>query len=357
MSARAEYERTAALNGMPVRLFVSCGHSDDYLELVLADGAGSDSHVLDSLVEGPTATGHHDLDVRLAAGEPPTVSVLAMYTSDEVARSQPPEARVEGILRALARKQPGLDFGGLLPKPAVPAQTAPTTPSDVSVSVPVAPRDATEETAEVTASATCNVDQCQTQAPPERLPVTLFDRAGNLAARGEVHRALYLVDETLRRDPHDKDAWALREELMLLEARERRRQRVPDEAQAQLEVGFSYLTLGCDALATAALAEAARLKPNLYLAQVMLGVAHHHQKQAKLAKVCYERASRVRPRERTPRELLHALACGLPPPRPVEQRPPVLAKLRELGVGWEATTVPGLAVAPAPAEFARQAVA
>jgi hypothetical protein len=73
--------------------------------------------------------------------------------------------------------------------------------------------------------------------------------------------------------------------------------------------------------------------------------------------VCYERASRLKPRERTPRELLRTLACGLPPPRPVEQRPPVLAKLRELGVGWEATSVPGLAVAAAPAAFAREAVA
>lgn len=142
-------------------------------------------------------------------------------------------------------------------------------------------------------------------------------------------RALQAVDDLLRQNPSDVGARRLREEIRLLGKRESRRQCEPENAQAQLEVGFSYLVLACYSDAIEALREAVRLDPGLFIAQVVLGVAYHHQKQTDEARRCYEQAIRLEPTNRVCRDLLRALLRGELPPMPIENRPDVRAAAKE----------------------------
>jgi tetratricopeptide (TPR) repeat protein len=150
--------------------------------------------------------------------------------------------------------------------------------------------------------------------------------------KGYWEKALRAVEGALRQDPTDRAAWQLREELMLLEEREARRHCEPKSAQAQLEVGFSYLALGCDGEAMEALREAVRLDPDLFVAHVVLGIAYHHQKQTDDARRCYEQAIRLQPANEVCHDLLRSLLCGELPPMPVEDRPDVRARADQAGI-------------------------
>ena len=77
--------------------------------------------------------------------------------------------------------------------------------------------------------------------------------------------ALQVVEDVLRQDPTNVGAQRLREQLVLLGKRERRLRHDPSNAQAQLEVGFSYFALACYPEAIEALSEAARLNPDLFM--------------------------------------------------------------------------------------------
>ena len=159
--------------------------------------------------------------------------------------------------------------------------------------------------------------------------MTLRDRLEPTMRKGDWDRARRMVEAVLRKDPIDLEARALREQMILLEERERRRRLEPLSAQAQCEAGFSYLTLGCDVQAMEAFREALRLEPELFLARVLLGVAYHHQQWTNEARCCYEDALRLQPTNETCRNLLRALLRGEPPPMPVEDRPDVLAWARQ----------------------------
>jgi hypothetical protein len=343
MSGRVELERSVILAGEPVQLFASCGSQDDYVELVLPESPELEARTrrrLTLLHEGTTA---ELLDVRFSDDRPTTVSILALYAGAAFSdwRSRPYPDRLAGVLAHLAAVEPGFDFGELLPVGPLAVKAAPVAEPlcPAAVADPVAETSAASGPVDELAAARAvpRVDAVPTadhrDSSRSRSAVDYLGRAGELAARGRVHKALRAVEDALRQNSADREAWALREELQLLERRERRRQREPKNAQAQLEVGFSYLTFGSDGEAIAALREAARLDSNFYLAHLILGIALHHGKRVREAQVCYERAARLRPLEEAPRELLRSLRRGLPPFRPVEDRPWLKARLSEFGFG------------------------
>jgi hypothetical protein len=298
---RVEYEQSITVVGGPGRLLVSSGPSDDYLELILPGNQSGSTEMMVRIEALSGATGGQRFDVRVATGEPPTVSVLVNY-ADALRMTRPYPERVREVMDALAGAAPDLCFGtSTLPSPLA-AQAAGS--------------------------------QAGGRRPKEPGRVflgaarLLTDECGYLALRVRVHIALHTVEEVLRQNPSNSKAWQMREDLVLLERRERRRQREPGSSQAQFEVGFSYLSLGCDDDAISALTQAVRLDPSLYLGHVILGIAHHHLCQFEQARVCYERAGRLRPGDKTPPDLLTCLDKGDPPPIPVEDRPGVRERMR-----------------------------
>jgi len=371
MSRRVEFEKPIAVAGEPGRIYVSCGRQDDYLELALPDGAAARAVVRDRLaaIAGDPTCDH--LDVRFEAGSPATVSILALYVGAEHAAQQalPYEHRLASLLFRLAQAEPTLDFGDLLPERPPAAASAEPAPVGAPASAePARPTPAIAEplaSSEPAALGRLDLDAASPAAGVEQAPATsspgvepqglaeaavsavrpaeagsaaapvqapraadLLSRAGYLATHGRLHKARRAVEDALREDPTNPDAWRLQQELIRLEAREKRRQREPRSAQAQLEAGFSYLSLGCDDGAVEAFRLAARLQPDLYLAHLLLGIAHHHRMQVAEAQLAYERAARLQPMERAPRQLLAALRRGEPPPRPVEDRPATAAMPR-----------------------------
>ena len=291
---RIEYAQPFVTGNEISELLVSSGPSDDYLELALPLAWPGITVTVRQLESLSGSVDPCPLDVRVAIGDPTIVSVLAL-NRDSARRAHPFDVRVREILSTLVDAAPALGLEALSADSALSAE-GPT-------------RHRSEQ--EVTA-----LEPTWSGASPRLACPTRY-----LALRSRVHIALHTVEDVLRQDPANAKAWQLREDLTLLERRERQRHREPANAQAQLEVGFSYLTLGCDDDAVRALTQAVTLQANLYLAHVILGIAHHHKHQVEQARVCYERAARLRPEDRTPPDLLSRLARGDPPPIPIEDRP------------------------------------
>ncbi len=135
---------------------------------------------------------------------------------------------------------------------------------------------------------------------------------------GQLHKALRSVEESLHQELGHPAALALRREIRLLEQREKRRRQAPRNAQAHLEVGFSYLQLRRTDEAIFALDRARALFPDLYLAQ-LLGVALHSRGRAAEARLAYERAAQPRAGDEMAHSLLAALNHGEPPPYLAEE--------------------------------------
>lgn len=146
-------------------------------------------------------------------------------------------------------------------------------------------------------------------------------RARELAARGNLHKALRILDELLRDSPGLFEAEELAAAIRTLDRREKRVRREPRSSQARLEVGFSYLRLGRNRDAAQALREAVRMEPDFYLAQLLLGISLHRLGDVLLAGSAYRRAGQLRPAERVPAELLSALEKGEPPFELAESTP------------------------------------
>jgi hypothetical protein len=356
MSRRVEFEKPMSVAGESGRIYVSCGRQDDYLEFALPSGATPGAAVRDRLASIACDPACDHLDVRFEDGSPATVSILALYAGveHEVQQALPYEQRLANLLLRLAQAEPTLDFGDLLPeRPVAAAPAEPPQPGPCVAQPPAGPAPAALTHPDATPRA-AGVEPAQTMGSPSVEPhrvaevavspvrpaeagsaalpaqaaraADLLSRATDLATHGHSHKARRAVEDALREDPTNSDAWGLRQELIRLEAREKRRQREPRNPQAQLEAGFSYLSLGCDDAAVEAFRLAARLQPDLYLAHLLLGIAHHHRKQMAEAQLAYERAARLQPTERVPRQLLASLRRGEPPPRPVEDRPGVGGK-------------------------------
>jgi hypothetical protein len=114
--------------------------------------------------------------------------------------------------------------------------------------------------------------------PPVANPgaaVNFVSRAEKLAARGQSCKAARAIENALRQDGTNRDARALRDDLCLLEKRLRRLQRESHNALILMECGFSYLRLDNDLQAVAYLQRAVSRAPQLFLAQVLLGIGRH----------------------------------------------------------------------------------
>lgn len=339
ISKRIEFEKPVRFAGEPVSLYVSSGPWDDYLELVLPDGVDGGLANWERLASSDRQSTDEGLDLRVHAGPPLTVSALALYTADPGQRSSPHRERLASLLARLVRLEPRLDLGDLLPeRPPQPAL------SDESVRVskegeaaemagPTTPEAAastrTDEATAVSSSPSPGPEPKPSRnghaAPPNPLVLALapgmLRKAWELVARGEVEKALRVIEVILRQNPGYRDAWELGENLSRLQQRAKRRRRAPRNPQAHLEAGFSYLYLGCHEKAIGALRQATQLDPGLYLGHLLPGVSLHHQGQARGARRAYERAQQLRPDEGIPRGLLAALANGELPPPVAEDRP------------------------------------
>jgi hypothetical protein len=312
MTSREEFERPVSLRGAPAVLYASGGRVDDYVELALPAAATLDSTERMALLSLGREWSTGRIDVAITSGRPPTVSLTALYVGDSAERRAPSSERLARLFAGLAEALPRLDLGDLAPV-VVPAPVA-----DESTLAPVASPVAAIPTEPARESSVGPIDPT-----PSVTAAELVGRARRCAARRQIHKASRLLDDARRLSPGSLEVRALREELSRLDGREKRRQRDPKSAQAQLEAGFSYLVIGCDAVAVAALREATRLHPGLYRGWLLLGTAYHYQGREAEARASYEMAARLRPLDETPRELLAALFHGEAPPRPVEERRPL----------------------------------
>jgi tetratricopeptide (TPR) repeat protein len=278
-------------------LYVSSGRWDDYLEPALPEERDCYAAIAGSLSALAERHAPVDLDVRLRSHPSPILCVLADYGSAETQRERPFAERVRDLLGLLAEAVPALDLGDLLPR----------RPPALAAVAPVAEVIGTKEVLP--------------QAPAVTPPVTderALELARRLAAKGQVHKALRAVEDQLRVTPGLAEAVMLREELRALERREKRRRLEPRNAQALLEAGFSYLAVGATTTAVEALGQATRLEPDLYLAQLLLGVAMHKEGQPVAARAAYTRAAALNPGEGVVGDLLATLGRGEPPPRLAE---------------------------------------
>lgn len=356
---RTEIDGAFLLGGLIGRLHLSGGAWDDYLELTFpeseapsreSDGPRPDE---ESWMEAAAA----DLAATLAAagldavahpGIPPAVGVLALRVGDESARHTAPTDRLLALLARVAAAAPALDFGDLLPRWSVAGDGA-------SVSLAAADPPPSAVAAEPAAVvATVSTDEPIESAPliPSTPPVLviadlspspaeargkptaagLLEEARRRAARGQIVKARRAVEEALALTPALGEAQSLRHELCVLERREKRLASRPRDAQAQLEVGFSRLTLGLVASGVAALATAIRLDPDLYLGHLLLGMAYHRAGQVEEARRSYSIAARLRPSDATASDLARCLARGEPPPKLVEE-PRETARPRPFAIG------------------------
>lgn len=281
------------LAGEAGELYAIFGKWDDYVEIVLPEKP----ELVEAAQRGVSTinpeTAFGSIDVRFHNASPPLISILALYVSAPEHRSRSRSERLSSILEKLARAVPAFDFGDLLREQSTPALS----PS----------RDQTISTAIASSKPAIKIS---------------LESVIELARRGQVNKALRSLDGILLIQPNNYDAWKFREELRLLERREKRRRREPYNLQAQLEVGFSYLLVERNEDAAEALARATKINPNQYLAHLLLGIALHRQGQVKRARSAYRRAAKLRPDDKKTLEgLLDALDRGEPPLPIAETRP------------------------------------
>ena len=316
MAIRVEFESPISVDGQPGRLFASSGHADDYLELTLPEVAGLASTLLSEL-----CCISHEQDVQIGAnvheGPPLLLCVTALYINAQAQKTRPPAARIADILIVLSRVAPSIDFGDLLPEHLrLPQSQAQQTAAPSFVSKQQA------------ANSTCAPSVCEAAQPvaspswatsPLAAPAYTQPSAGSvekaraIAARGQLHKALRAVEDVLRFAPDHFEARQLKESLKLLEQREKQRRREPRNPQVHLEAGFSYLRLQANRDAAEALQKACQLSPDLYLAQLLRGIALHRLGDVREARSAYFHAARLRPGDSVHDDLLYALESGQPP--------------------------------------------
>jgi hypothetical protein len=316
-AGRTQLERDLPLWGKAARLYASCGRSDDYLELAFPEAPDLVSAIRERLTGVDPWSGDEGLDLRFHDGPPVTVSLLALHLDSEQ-RALPRTERLTALLLQLAQIVPDLEFGDLLPEHVRPAPALPQ-PDDGALhegSKMVDPASVACRP-EVSAAPPAETSPNEPIAPkpsPRVDAEDLFLQAMGQARKGHSHKALRLLEELLHDHPTNGPAWKLREEIRLLERREKRRQRDPRSGQAQLEVGFSYLIVERNQEAAKALSAAARLDPVAYLSHLLLGIALHREGERESAREAYQRAARLQPEsDGVCADLLESLERGEPP--------------------------------------------
>jgi len=298
--------RPISIAGEAAELYAIFGRWDDYLEIILPEKPELVEMVRCELAGICPATSFGSIDVRFHEVSPPMISVLALYVSAPEQRSRSHHERLSSILVELVRAVPALDFGDLLPEQSRPV-----------------PIGASEQAAEVEEKTVPAIEPDTIDPQPQKISTTASGKSDikislepvkELARRGQVNKALRTLEGILQIQPSNYDAWKFKEELKLLERREKRRRREPHNVQAQLEVGFSYLLLDRNEEAADALARATKISPDQYLAHLLLGIAFHRQGHVNRARSAYKRAARLRPGDSsTHADLLEALDRGDPP--------------------------------------------
>ncbi|HEX2987716.1 MAG TPA: tetratricopeptide repeat protein, partial [Chloroflexota bacterium] len=236
-------------------------------------------------------------DLRFYEGPPATLSLLALHIAPEE-RALSRDERLTALLAQLAQVVPDLEFGDLLPNRVVPS-----------------PVQRSEETLPPAAMQTAIAQpQCPTEEPLQSAVDGLLFQTMELARNGHSHKALRALEELLHNYPTNGPAWKLREEIRLLERREKRRQKDPRNPQTILEVGFSYLILERNRDAAEALRSAIRLDPKTHLSHLLLGIALHREGERDGAREAYLQAARLQPEaDSVCNDLLRALERGEPP--------------------------------------------
>ena len=310
LGERTETEREVFVEGVPARLYASSGPRDEYVEIVMPADWNADAAVCSRLAALSVYSDDRSFDAGLIVGPPAIVTATTLRVGGR-ADDQPSTAgHLAESLRLLATALPGADFGDLLPRAITEPTPSPATAGGSAVAT---------DSAIVTGLAGKTVETAQSRAlPPTPGAEDLLERARAHAAKGQMHKASRLVDEALRLSPRHLGAIVLRDRLAMLNRREKRRQREPRSIQAHLEVGVTWLQLGCDSLAVAAFRDSVRVGPTSYLASLLLGIAHHHGGRVAEAGAAYAAAGALRPLDPTVADLVGALARGEPPPLPVE---------------------------------------
>ena len=310
--------------GRPGQLFVSSGRADDYLELALPAGLDRESGLVSNLRCLRSIQNGVEIGLHVHQHSPVIVSLTALYINTPESQALPIRDRSLRILAGMQRVAPELDFGDLLPESLMASiETQPanppagTTDPAVNAGLAVGQSDsgAPNENAPTAGKGQSGLTIVPTEAPRPEIPVgpSVAEQMVKIrehAARGRLHKALRLLEAVLQREPDRYEAIQLRQSLKLLERREKRRQREPRNAQAHLEVGFSYLTLERDQEAAESLRQATRLDRNLFLAHLLLGIAEHRRGQLPSARDSYGRAAQLRPGDETVLDLLSALERG-----------------------------------------------
>jgi hypothetical protein len=335
------------LGGEPGDLYAISSTYDDYIELALPPDQDLASAARSALERLPGEIDGCPIDVKFLDGERVTACVLVLYVSAPQQRDRPHRRRLEAILRHLTLAVPSLDFGDLLPQgslapevaaahpgverageplivalPVPPPSTGPHPSPRRNGSSPHAQNHPEQVGANATGPATAASSPAQRANGSHRLDAngshlreagTQLERARSLAARGQMHKAQRVAEGVAATCPGHPGAVDLLQQLKLLERRAKRRSREPGNAQAQLEAGFSYLLLNCNREAIKPLEQAGRISPGLYLAHLLLGIAHHRQGDASAARTAYQKAARLRSNQALHDDLLAALVRGEPP--------------------------------------------
>jgi tetratricopeptide (TPR) repeat protein len=308
---RTEVERTVVVAGSPAQLYASSCAGDDYVELVMPADWHADAAARSGLAALSLYADDQSVDIGLIAGSPEIVTATVLRVGDRADHGPAAVDRLANLLGQLAVAIPEIDFGDLLPRSAAE-------PLAAVVVEPLADAAAAVEAAcEIVAESARAVERVSKPGVDG-----LLARATTHAAKGQAHKASRLADEALRQSSGHIGASLLRDRLRLLGRREKKRLREPHSEQAHLEVGMSWLQLGCDPLAIASFREAVRLAPANYIATLLLGLAYHHEGRLVEARVAYLAAGRLRHLDPTVSELLDALARGELPPLPVEDEVP-----------------------------------
>jgi len=215
---------------------------------------------------------------------------------------------VADILLKLAHAAPALDCGDLIPE-----RVRPPRPSRVQQTGGLSLARGQEAASSITTPpSNGTVQKLGAPQPARHLKTAIqaqpstasMEKAHALAARGQLHKALRVVDDVLRLALDHAEARLLRERLRLLEQREKKRRWEPRNPQAQLEANRD---------ATDALQKACQLSPDLYLAHLLRGIALHRLGEVREARSAYFRAARLRPGDDIHDDLLSALERGEPP--------------------------------------------
>jgi tetratricopeptide (TPR) repeat protein len=313
VAERLQFSWPFTLAGVPGWLYVSSGRWDDHLEMVLPLGFRSDSPLLGGLLHLPDRVAGHAVEVRFFSAPQPMLSLVVSYDQTSAAGGPSTDGRLLPILAALVRAEPRLDFGQLL------AQSEQAAPAGESATAPQP--DGQAGATGTDAAAGPDGEVVEPGVSRAFLAARLSDLAWQQSVGGQPEEALRTLETALRYQSDHRPALELREHLKVLQNRELRRRRHPQEAKAHLEVGFSYLLFGRREEARQALRRATELDPRPPLAHLLLGVALHGLGQPEAAAAAYLQAARLNPDDTVAADLIGRLARGEPPPPLMENVP------------------------------------